>query len=382
MLRRVVGLAGLLVLPALPAPAATLPDRVVSMSYSMPAGYTTGTGATLFGDPTVTGTSQPDEDRVTVSSEDADGQVALVVDITTKDGTTTRTVTCNGLIATMSPGTTVAATPVTGRCNDGHISIPRGGEVTLAFHKHPRPPQPRRRITPTASPELRWAVLVGIQDYAGRTHSTVGARGDVAAIRSALLASGWRNDHIMVLTDRQATAQGIRYAFDWLAARSTSHTFSLFHYSGHVCIASRGPCASGHTYLWSQDNHFLRESEVWSRMSKVRGYSWLDIAGCEAGAFDYHSPSRLFTASSKGSETSYENPDWHQSYWTGLAWARGFSKGLADDKHQAYRATIYEMASYGKRLAPRMTESGERGPQHPVVKGGSRSWTLYRPPGG
>jgi hypothetical protein len=349
------------------------------MAYSAAAGYTTGTSATLFGAPTATATSQRDEDRVAVSASDRGGGVALVVDVTPPSGSTTRQVTCTGLTVSVKPGTTIQATPVTGRCSDGHVSLPRGGEVVLAFHKRPVPPRVVRRIAP---PAMRWAVLIGVQDYAGRTHSTVGARGDVKAIRAALLAAGWRADHILVLTDSQATARGIRWAFDWLAARSTPRTFSLLHFSGHVCIASRGPCRSGHAYLWAQDNRFVSDDEVRSRMRQVRGYSWLDVAGCEAGAFALHSSNRLFTASSRATETSYESPEWRQSYWTGLVWARGFSKGLADDKRHPHRATIYEMARYGKKLASGMTARGQRGPQHPVIMGGSPRWTLYAPPGG
>jgi len=117
-------------------------------------------------------------------------------------------------------------------------------------------------------------------------------------------------------------------------------------------------------------------------MARVRGYSWLDIAGCESGAFDIHSSTRLFTSASRASETAYENTDWHQSYWSGLVWDVGYLQGLADDKGRSARATIGEMTAYGKRQAPRMTSKGERGPQHPVVAGGNPAWTIYAPPGG
>jgi hypothetical protein len=40
------------------------------------------------------------------------------------------------------------------------------------------------------------------------------------------------------------------------------------------------------------------------------------------------------------------------------------------------------MTAYGQQQAPAMTSSGEVGPQHPVVLGGSPSWTLSAPPGG
>jgi hypothetical protein len=351
---------------------------VVSVSYSVPTALVTGDSATTLSSPTATATSKADEDKVTVTAHDASGEIALVVDITPKGGATTRRVACKPLSVAVRPGTTVQATPAAGTCASGRVSTPEGGTVTLSFHRKP-PPKPRVAGAP---PEHRWAVVIGIGDYGGSTHSTVGGSGDATAVRAALLRAGWRSDHIRVVRDSAATASGIRAAFDWLAARSTPKTFSLLHFSGHVCIASRGPCASGHTFLWSYDNRFIPETEVRSRMSRVRGYSWLDVAGCEAGAFDIHSSTRLFSASSRASETSYENPQWRESYWTGLVWDRGFMQGLADDRGVAARATIGEMTAYGKKQAPRMTASGEKGSQHPVVAGGSPSWSLYAPPGG
>jgi hypothetical protein len=363
----------LLPLVGVPATAAAPPDRVVTAAYQGPGGLTTGSGATLFGNPTASASSRSDEDRVAVSTSEL---VALAVDVTRPGTATTRTLVCGRAVLQVSPGTKVAVTPLAGVCPNGSLSMPLDGTVRWSFHR--LPPTPRG----AASPFLRWAVVIGIRDYAGRTHSTIGGAGDAAAVRRALLAAGWLPDHILMVTESGATAQGIRNAMTWLAARSTPHTFSLLHYSGHICIKSRGPCAAGHTWLWAHDNAFISESEVRSRMLKVRGHSWLDVAGCEAGAFDLHSASRMFSGSSKASETSYEDSDWHESYWTGLTWDRGFTMGLADDQGRQNRATIGEMTAYGKREAPPLTTSGEKGSQHPVVLGGSPAWTLYAPPGG
>ncbi|HUR13578.1 MAG TPA: caspase family protein [Mycobacteriales bacterium] len=379
--RRVVALAVVVLLPGLPSHGATPRQRIVTVSYAVPMGETTGRGAWLFGAPTASDTAQADEHKVTVSATDRGGPVALAI-TRTMNGTRTEAVACAPMLISVSRGTQISATPLVGRCPDGTVSAPIGGQVTLAFHK--------RRVTRSlpavvragAPPSMRWAVLIGITDYAGSTHSTVGGTGDVVAIRKALLQAGWRDDHILIVKNGQASAQGIRSAFAWLAQRSTPRTFSLFHFSGHVCIASRGPCPSGHTYLWAADNRFVPETEVRSMMRRVRGYSWLDVAGCEAGAFDLHASNRLFTGSSKATETSYESPDWRMSYWSGLVWDRGFSQGFADNKGIARRATIGEMVSYGRERAPVLTQKGERGPQHPVVAGGSGSWTLYAPPGG
>src|SRR5689334_17405224 len=156
----------------------------------MPAGVTTGSGATLLGSPTITGSAHADEDKVTVSAADASGKVAIAVDVT-RGGTTTRTLACGSTVLTVSPGVQVAATPVAGQCADGTLSMPRGGSVALDFHKRPKPPG---SSTPGAPPSMRWAVVIGIGDYSGTTESTVGGAGDAVAVHKALLAAGWRDD--------------------------------------------------------------------------------------------------------------------------------------------------------------------------------------------
>lgn len=229
------------------------------------------------------------------------------------------------------------------------------------------------------SPADRWAVLIGIQHYAGSTHPTLGGRGDVTAIRTALLRSGWRSDHILSLIDCQASQTAIIDAMTWLADRSGPSTFSLFHYSGHACIASRGPCRAGHTYLWSQDNGFISEGTVGTLLGRVQGPAWFDFAACEAGAFDagLSSASRLVTGSSQASETAYEVPEWKESVWTGLVWDRAFLQsqhGSASDD-----VTLGQMVRYGRAHAPEVTAGQARGPQHPYAAGGDPTQTLDAP---
>ncbi|GAC1610801.1 MAG: hypothetical protein NVS3B26_19620 [Mycobacteriales bacterium] len=237
-------------------------------------------------------------------------------------------------------------------------------------------PAPASRIIAAAD---RWALLIGISTYAGSTHPTYGGRGDAVAVRAALLAAGWRPDHIRSLIDGDASGSAISGAMAWLADHSGPHTFSLFHFSGHACVASRGPCAAGHTYLWSADNQFLSESTVRAALARVRGPAWFDFAACEAGAFDagLSSAQRLVTGSSQASETAYEEPTWHESVWTGLVWERAFlpaQGGVAPG-----RATIGQMVAYGRAQAPRLTGTQDAGAQHPYVAGGDLTQRLVAP---
>lgn len=356
------------------AAGATTASRTVETSYSRPGGITSAAGQPVLLWPGQTHPSRAPENTMRVTASDSSGRVvAIQVDYTPAGQTNPTTRLYCGASPTIAIAvrSSVQVTPLAGTCPDGATSLPTSGRIAIVFTR-PLPP-------PTIGPQDRWAVLIGVQDYAGNTHSTYGGRGDVDAARTALLRSGWRSDHIYTLIDGQATAQAILDAMAWLAARSGPGTFSLFHFSGHVCIASRGPCPPGHTYLWGYDNRFIPETTVGSLLGQVQGRAWFDFAGCESGAFDVglSSPKRLFSASSQADETSYEQPEWKQSVWSGLVWDQAFLQGRAGAPPG--RATIGQMVAYGKTNAPRVTARQAAGPQHPVVAGGDPTQSLYAP---
>jgi hypothetical protein len=378
--RRALALALAVLLPGLLYAGATAQagtrtaTRTVQASYDGFGGVTTtATGATLTKPgPAHVSKAPENEARVTVT-DDSGRPVAIQVDYQPRSSTARTSRLYCGKTPTIwiAPGSAVQVTPMAGTCPDGSPSVPTNGTIAIVFTRPLAPPG--------ITPENRWALLIGVQDYAGNVHSTYGARGDVSAARTALLKSGWRSDHIKVLLDGQATASAIIDAMAWLAARSGPSTFTLFHYSGHICIASRGPCPSGHTWLWGFDNRFIPETTVGSVLGRVQGRAWFDFAGCEAGAFNVglSSPKRLFSASSQANETSYEQPAWKQSVWGGLVWDQAFLQGKAGAKPG--RATIGQMVAYGKANAPRVTAKQSAGAQHPVVAGGDPSQSLYAP---
>jgi caspase domain-containing protein len=250
----------------------------------------------------------------------------------------------------------------------------------------PAPPAPRStgfsgKAAPGEKPNV-WAVVVGIQNYQGSTHHTYGGLGDTVVFQKLLARQGWPDSHVLVLADGQATIANIRSAMQWLVAHSSPDTFTLFHYSGHVCIASTGSCAGGHTHLWSVDNRFISEDEFSQNMRGLQGQAWVDVSGCEAAAFDrgISSPLRLFTGSSGATEKSYENQSWQESVWTGLLVDQGLLQGRADSNGD-HRVSVQEAVGWAKPQASQMTEGQAHGPQHPVSYGGGdgAGWYLNAP---
>ncbi|MGQ0743635.1 MAG: caspase family protein [Acidimicrobiales bacterium] len=223
-------------------------------------------------------------------------------------------------------------------------------------------------------PENRWALLVGVDRFLGPTRPNFGAVNDVIETRRALLEAGWLDDHIKVVTDASATAEGIRAGLAWLVERSSPSTLNVFHYSGHVRQAQ------GVEFLWPHDNRFIRDTELASQLTRLAGRSWINISGCEAAGFDegVSGPARLFTASSRSTEKSYELVSARNSVFTLLMVKQGILQRLADSDSDG-TVSVQEAFAYAAARAPGITASAPDGPQNPVIAGGDGSPFLLNP---
>jgi hypothetical protein len=217
---------------------------------------------------------------------------------------------------------------------------------------------------PAASGGDRWALLVGIDHFEGPTRTNFGAVNDAADFRQALLKAGWADDHIKVLTDGGARAADIRAGFQWLVGHSGPTSLSVFHYSGHV--KQEGTTE----YLWPHDNSFIPDSELAANMRQLKGRAWVDISGCEAAGFDegISSPTRLFTASSRATEKSYEIPDLGHSVFSLLVAQRALLRGEGDANHDG-KVSVQEAFAYAADRAPQISAGQAQGAQHPVTAG-------------
>jgi hypothetical protein len=223
---------------------------------------------------------------------------------------------------------------------------------------------PMASAAPPPAAGERYALIIGVDRFQGGTRPNYGAVNDAADVRQALLKHGWADDHIKVLTDGGATAAAIRAGLQWLVDHSSPNGMSVFHYSGHVK-------QTGSTeYLWPHDNAFIPDTELAGKLRQLKGQAWIDISGCEAAGFDegISAPNRLFTASSRANEKSYEIPDMRQSVFTLLLVEQGLINGSADTNGDR-RVSIQEAWGYAAHRAPLLTAGQRQGPQHPVMTG-------------
>lgn len=223
---------------------------------------------------------------------------------------------------------------------------------------------PVASAAPAPAAGERWALIVGVDRFQGATRPNFGAVNDAADFRRALLQNGWADDHIKVLTDGGATAGAIRAGLRWLVERSSPTSLSVFHYSGHV------KQVGSTEYLWPHDNAFIPDTELAGQLRTLKGQAWVDISGCEAAGFDegISAPNRLFTASSRATEKSYEIPDMRQSVFTLLLVEQGLIEGRADADGDR-RVSVQEAFAYAAARAPQITARQSQGAQHPVMAG-------------
>jgi uncharacterized caspase-like protein len=110
-----------------------------------------------------------------------------------------------------------------------------GGGPASAMGKPSTPPGLDKKPKPDPEPEAnKWAVVIGIADYAGVDSDLWHPDEDAKEMRTALINNyGFPKGNVKTLTNRKATANAILDAIDWLAAREDAESTVVFFFSGH-----------------------------------------------------------------------------------------------------------------------------------------------------
>ncbi|MDQ3972882.1 MAG: caspase family protein, partial [Actinomycetota bacterium] len=180
------------------------------------------------------------------------------------------------------------------------------------------------------------ALLAGINDHAGRTRDNVGSYQDAVLLRQILLANGWRDDHILLLGERQATRDRVVRGLEWLSRKTDARSVAVFSYSGHTRQASAadGDAETLDEGLWGADNAYLWDGDLGRMLGAVAaGRMWISIQACEAAGFNdagTERPGRVLTYSSYEHEKSYEDPEFGHSVQGRFLLMEGLAQGWGD----------------------------------------------------
>lgn len=210
---------------------------------------------------------------------------------------------------------------------------------------------------------FHWAVVVGVNRYRG-VGDTLGSVRDAEVLRDELLARGWREDHVLVLTDEQATGERIIAALDWLARKTDGRSTVVFSMSGH--IRHRG----GVSALWPHDSRYIWADELGRLLAPIEARQmWVSFQGCHAAGLSapgVERDGRVITYSSHVREKSYEDPETGQSLQGFYLFSEGIRDGWGDRAETGDgdgRVSVQEAFAWG---APRAAiRSAEQ--QHPVI---------------
>lgn len=226
-----------------------------------------------------------------------------------------------------------------------------------------------RQVEGDAS-SFHWALIIGINDYAGATRDNIGSYQDAIVLKELLLAHGWRSDHVLLIGNRAATMANVREGLKWLASKTDERSTVVMHYSGHEKPFRGDVDGDGERRdvgLWLSDNSLMSDGELGKSMGAVRSSRmWINLAVCRAGGFDdpgMEKAGRLITYSSPESELSYEDPNVNFSVFGYNTLVRGFKMRLADLNEDGV-ITVQETFEYGRPLV--LDRTGNR--QRPVMK--------------
>ncbi|HVL93096.1 MAG TPA: caspase family protein [Acidimicrobiales bacterium] len=199
-------------------------------------------------------------------------------------------------------------------------SEPRTDELPLV---PPPPVVERRPAEPAPALDLRpaiagaaptggtWAVVIGIDDYPGTGNDLKSAVNDADDMVTALAGLGVPAEHRLVLRNRQATADGIRGALDWLIARSGEDALAVLFFSGHV--RKLGPSTEA---LVGADGAVLADDELAERLGALAArQAWVAVAGCYGGGFtEVLAPGRVLTGAAPADALAFESSLYNRSY--------------------------------------------------------------------
>lgn len=180
---------------------------------------------------------------------------------------------------------------------------------------------------------FHWAVIIGPDHYQGSTGNTIGSAKDARVLTEALHSRGWRGDHVLTLTDAQATGANIRRAFDWLAKKTDERSTVAVSFSGHMDHRGSGPGTTA--ALWTHDNQRIWPDEFGQAMGAIQAdRMWITLQGCHAAGLaapGVEGDRRLVTYSSHPGEKSREDPQVNMSVMGNYFFREGLQQGWGND---------------------------------------------------
>lgn len=175
---------------------------------------------------------------------------------------------------------------------------------------------------PSTGAGATYGIFVGVSRYGGDNEDLPGAAADAVQLARTFQQAGWMaRSNAVVLTDAQATADGVRQAFRTLAPRVRPDDTLVFFFDGH---GSRRELD-----LVGPD---IARGELGRMMNRVQGHQLLVLDSCEAGGFAPLVQGRVDRAglfSSRATESSSTAPEVGAGGWLAYAFREAVAGGVS-----------------------------------------------------
>jgi hypothetical protein len=176
-----------------------------------------------------------------------------------------------------------------------------------------------------------WAVVIGIDDYAGTGDDLQDAVADADTVVAALDLAGVPVEQRVVLRGADATAAAITDALGWLVAHAGPASTAVVAYAGHALDRSRTTQA-----IVAADGVELTDAALAADLAGLRASAtWLLWASCSGGGFDeLLAPGRILTAAAGPGGVARETSRFGRSYLVEYLVHRAWLQGRAGSSVQ------------------------------------------------
>lgn len=202
----------------------------------------------------------------------------------------------------------------------------------------------------------RWAVIIGISDYAGIKTDLEYCDDDAREFYNVLTVTyGWSAENIRLLIDEQATKDNILTAIAWLKNNEKAGDEVVFFYSGHGSVSNYDVDGDGERKdeciipYECQATYFIWDGELEQLFADIdsdRIMFYFD--SCYSGGMtDLAGPGRLICMACGENQLSMESSAWQNGQFTYYFVDQGMQDALADKNGDGH-VTFEEAFDFAK----------------------------------
>ena len=200
-----------------------------------------------------------------------------------------------------------------------------------------------------------WAVLVAINNYGGSTLPF--SINEITHFKNTMLNGGnWKESNIMMLTDEEASVEGIIHAIEWLESNADNDDVVIFYFVGHGK-------KEGNTESLLAYGGYISDRELDQYLDAVNGTIITILDSCYSGGFieDLKQRGRIILTACGADENTYQVRDLESGIF-------GYFLNLTLESYTKFAEGTFLLTwlfsvSYSEKLSQRYNESYTIHPQ-------------------